>query len=174
MRQMSTRVVVKMFLMCVSNVLPKKELESCFLEVLNKTNCKVENDVLIFNNSKIGNISLTDRIVVKYTNERFTYKLNEVRDVLNKVLPGYIASYNNILEQDKIDIQKSNDVNILMRLRKIEIAQEEIKRKLDIQNKEEVDAMKNELIESAYSKGYVVEENSTNEGVELQFIKRQY
>lgn len=176
---MSSIVNLDMCLIASKGLLPKEKLHEVFLETLPEVNGIIKNNVLYINNLPIGSVSLKDRIIVKTYSECALLaknKTNELRNIFTRRSQVAIENYKNALETEQRRLEESN------------LAYEELKKRImENQNKIEqqekaifkqkmssCEAMALELKESAENQGYDVVENKTEEGIQLQFVRRIY
>lgn len=176
---MSSIVNLDMCLIASKGLLPKEKLHEVFLETLPEINGTIKNNVLYIDNQTIGTISLKDRIVIQIYSERASFvknKTNELRNVFTRRSQVEVENYKNELEEEKKIFEESNLAYEELRRRIKEnenkIVQQE--KAISKQNMSSCEAMALELKEAAENQGYDIVENKTEEGIQLQFIRRIY
>ncbi len=176
---MSSIVNLDMCLIASKGLLPKEKLHQVFLETLPEINGLIKNNVLYIDNQSIGSISLKDRIVIQTYSERASFaknKTNELRNVFTRRSQVALENYKNELVEEKKRIEESNLAyeELKKRIEESEnkIAQQE--KAISKQNMPSCEAMALELKEAAENQGYDIVENKTEEGIQLQFIRRIY
>ncbi len=176
---MSSVVNLDMCLIASKGLLPKEKLHEVFLETLPEVNGIIKNNILYIDNQPIGSISLKDRIVVKTYSERALLaknKTTELRNVFTRRSQVAIEDYKNELETEQRRLKESNLAyeELKKRIKENQNKIEQQEKAIVKQNMSSCEAMTLELKESAENQGYDVVENKTEEGIQLQFIRRIY
>lgn len=176
---MSSIVNLDMCLIASKGLLPKEKLREVFLETLPEVNGLIKNNVLYIDNQPIGSISLKDRIVIQtYSEHAIIAKkmTNELRNVFTRRTKVAVENYKNELEEEKKKIEESNLAyeELQRRIKETEIKIESQEKAIEKQNMSSCEAMALELKEAAENQGYDIVENKTEEGIQLQFIRRIY
>lgn len=176
---MSSTVNLDMCLIASKGLLPQDKLHEVFVDTLQELNGSINNNVLCINNKNIGKISLKDRIIVQTYSEH----ANEVRKVTEELRNVFtrraqiaIRNYEFQLEQEKKRAQESDlaYAELMKRINSIDKQIEEQQKAIKKQEMSLCDAIVLELKEAAENQGYDIVEEKTNNGVQLQFIRRAY
>ena len=176
---MSSTVNLDMCLIASKGLLPETTLHKVFMDTLEELNGSINNSVLSINNNRIGKISLKDRIIIQtyseHANEvrRATEKLREVFTRRAKVA---IDNYSYELEQEKKRAQESDlaYAELMKRINSIDKQIEDQQKAIKKREMSSCDAIVLELKEAAENQGYDIVEEKTNNGVQLQFVRRTY
>lgn len=176
---MSSIVNLDMCLIASKGLLPVNILHDVFKDTIKELNGVITNDILTINGTRIGKISLMDRIVVQTYSENVNFvtsKTKEIREVFTRRSQIAIKNYRYELEQEKRRIQES-DLAFAELQKRIEQADKKILEQEHATEKQQMsscEAIVLELKEAAENQGYDITEEKTKEGVQLQFVRRVY
>lgn len=175
---MSSTVNIDMCLIASKGLLPIDTLHRVFKDTVEELNGSISKDgSLVLDGKIVGIVSLKERIIVqtsRYNNSMS--KIENLREIFNRRSDVAIKNYKYQLEQEKKSIQESNLAEEELRKR-IELADKKIQeQEIAIQKQElsSCEAIVLELKEAAENQGYDIVEEKTEEGTQLQFIRRVY
>ncbi len=176
---MSSTVNIDMCLIASKNLLPIETMHSIFLDTLNELNGEIKNDTLFINNKKIGTIYLKDRILIRTVSElaqEVTKATEKLRTTFSRRAQVEIDNYTYYLKKEKERIEKAeNNIDVLQKdISAIDKKIEDNKKAIARQSMSSCEAIVEELKEAALNQGYDIEEEKTNNGVQLQFVRRVY
>ena len=176
---MSSTVNLDMCLIASKGLLPTEQLHKVFMDTLKELNGSISNNVLSINNKSIGKISLKDRIIIQTYSEHANMvrqATEELREVFTRRAKVAIDNYSYELEQEKKRAQESDlaYAELMKRINSIDKQIEEQQKAIKKQEMSSCDAIVLELKEAAENQGYDIVEEKTNNGVQLQFIRRTY
>lgn len=176
---MSSTVNIDMCLIASKGLLPTSRLHEVFIDTLKELNGCITNGVLSINDTKIGRISLKDRIVVQTYSENARI-VQAQTDLLRKTFTRRsevaVKNYSYELEQEKKRAQESDlaYAELMKKVNSIDKQIEEQQRAIQKQEMPSCEAIVLELKEAAENQGYDIVEEKTNEGTQLQFVRRIY
>ena len=176
---MSSTVNIDMCLIASKGLLPTAKLHEVFLDTLKELNGNITNGILSFNNTRIGKISLKDRIVVQTYSENANYVQQQtklLRDTFTRRSKIAVQNYSYELEQEKKRAKESEIAlaELEKRLKAIDNKIQEQEKAIQKQEMPSCEAIVLELKEAAKNQGYDIVEEKTNEGTQLQFVRRIY
>lgn len=176
---MSSTVNLDMCLIASKGLLPETTLHKVFMDTLNELNGSVNNNILSINNRNIGKISLKDRIIIQTYSEHADMvkkATEELREAFTRRAKVAIDNYSYELEQEKKRAQESDlaYAELMKRINSIDKQIEDQQKAIQKQEMSSCDAIVLELKEAAENQGYDIVEEKTNNGVQLQFIRRAY
>ena len=176
---MSSTVNLDMCLIASKGLLPETTLHKVFMDTLEELNGSINNSVLSINNNRIGKISLKDRIIIQTYSEHANEvrrATEELREVFTRRAKVAIDNYYYELEQEKKRAQESDlaYAELMKRINFIDKQIEEQQKAIKKQEMSSCDAIVLELKEAAENQGYDIVKEKTNNGVQLQFIRRTY
>ena len=176
---MSSTVNLDMCLIASKGLLPIEELHKVFNDTLCELNGTITNGILKINDKSIGKISLKDRIIVQTYSEHANevrIATEKLREVFTRRAKVAIDNYSYELEQEKKRAQESDlaYAELMKRINSIDKQIEEQQKAIKKQEMSSCDAIVLELKEAAENQGYDIVEEKTNNGVQLQFIRRTY
>lgn len=176
---MSSIVNLDMCLIASVGLLPTNILHNVFMDTLKELNGYINDNILVINNCDIGKISLKDRIVVQTYSEYRNVAMKQtelLRETFNRRADIAIKDYRYQLEQEQKRIKESNlaleELNKRIKENENRIIQQE--KAIKKQEMSSCEAIVIELKEAAENQGYDIVEEKTDEGVQLQFIRRYY
>ena len=176
---MSSTVNIDMCLIASKGLLPTNKLHEVFLDTLKELNGCISNGILSINNTRIGKISLKDRIVVQTYSENARLVQSQT-DLLRKTFTRRsevaVKNYSYELEQEKKRAQES-DLAYEELVKKVNSIDKQIKAQEKAIQKQEMpscEAIVLELKEAAENQGYDIVEEKTEQGTQLQFVRRIY
>lgn len=176
---MSSIVNINMLLIAAKGLLPTNKLHEVFLDTLKELNGTVKNGVLFINDLRIGLLSMKDRIVIQtYSEHKLVViaKTNELREVFTRRASVAIEDYKSELENEKKKIEQSDLAynDLMKRIQEVDYKIKAQKSAASKQQMPSCEAMVLELKEAAENQGYDIAEEKTEEGIQLQFIRRAY
>lgn len=177
---MSSTIHMDMALIATANILPKDKMHEVFMACVSELNGRVVNNVLEINGETLGTLTFNDRIILSFSSDYPSTKRTDMRNLIRDVFTrrANIAhkDYLYHLEQDKKAIESSNAVADEIRRSLIQIEKEQKKSEIAMQRQEmsECEALKAELMDAAVAQGYEVTEEKTEQGIQLQFVRREY
>ena len=176
---MSSTVNLDMCLIASKGLLPIEELHRVFNDTLCELNGIITNGILRINDKNIGKISLKDRIIIQTYSEHANEvrrATEELREVFTRRAKVAIDNYSYELEQEKKRAQESDlaYAELMKRINSIDKQIEDQQKAIKKQEMSSCDAIVLELKEAAENQGYDIVEERTNNGVQLQFVRRTY
>lgn len=177
---MSSTVNMDMALISAANLLPHKVLCNEFFKCIEDLNGKIVNNSLFFENECLGRISTNNRIVLSfqsdYDTQKRMYYRKKIRDAFNKRIGVVHQNYIFELEQQKESLKKQAiaEKELLESLERVERTIEQSKKAYERQQLDECEALKAEIVDAAVAQGYEVIEEKKENGIQLQFIRRDY
>lgn len=176
---MSSIVNLDMCLIASKGLLPEPMLHEVFYSTLNELNGTIHKGILLINNIAIGKITLKDRIIVQTYNENVSLVKKQtilLRENFTRRADIAIKNYAYELEQEKKRAYESNMAleELNARIRETEKLQKKQVEAIKRQNMDACEAIVAELKEAADNQGYDIIEEKTEEGAQLQFIRRVY
>lgn len=177
---MSSTVSMNFALISSSNILPRDRLKSVFENCITELGGDILGNHLYIDGVDLGSLTFNQRIVLTFSfeinNQRRMQLREQIRNLFTRRVS--IAQENYISELKKEEESIRNQALIA---EEMEASLDAIEKKIEQsvkgitrQKKSECEAIKEELIEAAISQGYVVEEENTDQGVQLQFVRRSY
>lgn len=176
---MSSTVNLDMCLIASKGLLPIEKLHKVFNDTLCELNGTITNGILRINDKNIGKISLKDRIIVQTYSEHANEvrrATEELREVFTRRAKIAIDNYSYELEQEKKRAQESDlaYAELMKRINSIDKQIEDQQKAIKKQEMPSCDAIVLELKEAAENQGYDIVEEKTNNGFQLQFVRRTY
>lgn len=177
---MSSTVNMDMALIATSNILPSSRLKEVFEECVKELGYTIKHDRLFLENIDLGILTIKDRIVLTFSSDLNNSKKTEIRQKLRETFTRRVEiaheNYLYDLKQKKEELTKESLVEkeLLESLKNID---KEIKKSevgFERQQLSECEALKAEIMDAAVAQGYEVVEENTENGVQLQFIRRDY
>ena len=177
---MSSTVNMDMALISTSNIIPQDQLKRVFEECVKELGGVIQNNNLFLGKENLGKLNINSRIVLSFSSDYETSKRGEVRRLLRDTFTRRVAvAYENYLcelkkEKERLEKQAQVEEELLNSLKEVETKIERSKIGFERQNQSECDALKGEIIDAAVAQGYEVVEETTSQGIQLQFIRREY
>lgn len=175
---MSSTMTIDAMLIGTSNIVPEQMMNKVFLSCVEELGGAIQSNTLVVQGKRIGSITFGKRIVLRYTSS--TRSLNPVREEVRSLFTRRIAiaqtDYLNELAENERRLRESRatEESLLAELAAIERQKQKSLEAMERQNKPSCEAIKEELCEAAEAKGYDVVEETTDQGLHLQFIRREY
>ena len=177
---MSSTVNMDMALISTSNIIPQDQLRRVFEECVKELGGVIQNNNLFLGKENLGKLTINNRIVLSFSSDYETSKRSEVRKLLRDTFTRRVAVvHENYLyelrkEKERLEKQSQVEAELLNSLKEVETKIEKSEIGFERQNQSECDALKGEIIDAAVAQGYEVVEETTSQGVQLQFIRRDY
>ena len=177
---MSSTVNMDMALISTSNIIPQDQLRRVFEECVKELGGVIQNNNLFLGKENLGKLTINNRIVLSFSSDYETSKRAEVRKLLRDTFTRRVAiAHENYLhelkkEKERLEQQSRVEAELLNSLKEVETKIEKSEIGFERQNQSECDALKGEIIDAAVAQGYEVVEETTPQGVQLQFIRRDY
>lgn len=177
---MSSTVNMDMALISTSNIITQDQLRRVFEECVKELGGVIQNNNLFLGKENLGKLTINNRIVLSFSSDYETSKRAEVRKLLRDTFTRRVAIYHeNYLyelrkEKERLEKQSQVEAELLNSLKEVETKIEKSEIGFERQNQSECDALKGEIIDAAVAQGYEVVEETTSQGVQLQFIRRDY
>ena len=177
---MSSTVNMDMALISTSNIIPQDQLRRVFEECVKELGGVIQNNNLFLGDENLGKLTINNRIVLSFSSDYDTYKRGEVRKLLRDTFTRRVAiAHDNYLyelkkEKERLEQQSRVEAELLDSLNEVETKIKKSEIGFERQNQSECDALKGEIIDAAVAQGYEVVETETSQGVQLQFIRRDY
>ena len=177
---MSSTVNMDMALISTSNIIPQDQLRRVFEECVKELGGVIQNNNLFLGKEILGKLTINNRIVLSFSSDYETSKRAEVRKLLRDTFTRRVAiAHENYLyelkkEKERLEQQSRVEAELLNSLKEVETKIEKSEIGFERQNQSECDALKGEIIDAAVAQGYEVVEETTSQGVQLQFIRRDY
>lgn len=177
---MSSTVNMDMALISTSNIIPQDQLRRVFEECVKELGGVIQNNNLFLGKENLGKLTINNRIILSFSSDYETSKRAEVRKLLRDTFTRRVAiAHENYLyelkkEKERLEQQSRVEAELLNSLKEVETKIEKSEIGFERQNQSECDALKGEIIDAAVAQGYEVVEETTSQGVQLQFIRRDY
>ena len=177
---MSSTVNMDMALISTSNIIPQDQLKRVFEECVKELGGVIQNNDLFLGKENLGKLTINNRIVLSFSSDYETSKRSEVRKLLRDTFTRRVAiAHENYLyelkkEKERLEEQSQVEAELLNSLKEVETKIEKSEIGFERQNQSECDALKGEIIDAAVAQGYEVVEETTSQGMQLQFIRRDY
>ncbi len=177
---MSSTVNLDMALISTSNIIPQDQLRRVFEECVKELGGVIQNNNLFLGKEDLGKLTINNRIVLSFSSDYETSKRSEVRKLLRDTFTRRVAiAHENFLyelrkEKERLEKQSQVEAELLNSLKEVETKIEKSEIGFERQNQSECDALRGEIIDAAVAQGYEVVEETTSQGVQLQFIRRDY
>ena len=177
---MSSTVNMDMALISTSNIIPQDQLKRVFEECVKELGGVIQNYNLFLEKENLGKLTINNRIVLSFSSDYETSKRSEVRKLLRDTFTRRVAiAHENYLyelkkEKERLEEQSRVEAELLNSLKEVETKIEKSEIGFERQNQSECDALKGEIIDAAVAQGYEVVEEITSQGMQLQFIRRDY
>ena len=177
---MSSIINMDMALISTSNIIPEEQQKKIFEDCVNELGGILQNNILLFDGENIGKIIINNRIVLSFSSDYNTSKRDKVRTLLRDTFTRRVSiaheNYIYELKKEKERIEKQNraEAELLNSLKDIETKIMKSEIGFQRQHQSECEALKGEIIDAAISQGYEVVEEQNNNGVQLQFVRRDY
>lgn len=161
------------------DLVTSKQAEEVLSLCLSELNGTIKNKDLFLNNKFIGTVSISNRIVLTADNNVFLNTKNEREKLRNLITKKLDVMQNNYINDLEIEKEKLKNSQMALEELKKEISaidkiihQSEIAKRR--QALDECHALEQELCEEAENQGFDVVKENTEEGIQLQFIRREY
>lgn len=177
---MSSTVNMDMALISTSNIIPQDQLRRVFEECVKELGGVIQNNNLFLGKENLGKLTINNRIVLSFSSDYETSKRAEVRKLLRDTFTRRVAiAHENYLyelkkDKERLEQQSRVEAELLNSLKEVETKIEKSEIGFERQNQSECDALKGEIIDAAVTQGYEVVEAETSQGIQLQFIRRDY
>ena len=177
---MSSTVNMDMALISTSNIVPQDQLRKIFEECVRELGGVIQNNNLFLGKEDLGKLTINNRIVLSFSSDYETSKRGEVRKLLRETFTRRVSiAHENYLyelkrEKERLEKQSQAEVELLNSIKDIETKITKSEIGYERQNQSECEALKGEIIDAAIAQGYEVVEENTSQGVQLQFIRRDY
>lgn len=177
---MSSTVNMDMALISTSNIIPQDQLRRVFEECVKEIGGVIQNSYLFLGKENLGKLTINNRIVLSFSSDYETSRRAEVRKLLRDTFTRRVAiAHENYLyelkkEKERLEEQSRVEAELLNSLKEVETKIEKSEIGFERQNQRECDALKGEIIDAAVAQDYEVVESETSQGVQLQFIRRDY
>lgn len=174
---MSSTVNLDMTLMAASCIVPEQTMRRVFLSCVEEMGGKLKSNALYVGGEYLGRLTLGKRIVLQYDSDmRPSNKRGELRSLFTKRIAVTQADYLNELEENKRRLRASAaaEAALAAEIQEMERAKAKSIAAMQRQEKPECEAIRDELCEAAEAKGYDVIEEKTEQGIQLQFVRREY
>lgn len=177
---MSSTVNMDMALISTSNIIPQDQLRRVFEECVKELGGVIQNNNLFLGKENLGKLTINNRIVLSFSSDYETSKRAEVRKLLRDTFTRRVAiAHENYLyelkkEKERLEQQSRVEAELLNSLKEVETKIEKSEIGFERQNQSKCDALKGEIIDAAVAQGYEVVEAETSQGIQLQFIRRDY
>lgn len=177
---MSSTTNLDMALISTSNIVSQEQLKTVFEECVNEIGGVIENNHLIINGEDLGKLTINNRIVLSFSDDYETAKRTNVRNLLRNTFTRRVSiEHENYLyelkkEKERLEEQSRVEAELLKSLKEIETKIKKSEIGFERQQQSECDALKGEIVDAAIAQGYEVVEEETSQGVQLQFIRRDY
>ena len=177
---MSSTVNMDMALISTSNILPQDQLRRVFEECVKELGGVIKNNNLFLEKENLGRLTISNRIVLSFASDYETSKRLKARNLLRDTFTRRVAvAHDNYLyelkkEKERLEGQSLAEKELLDSLKKEKKKIEKSELGFERQNLSECEALKAEIVDAAIAQGYEVVEEETSQGVQLQFIRREY
>lgn len=174
---MSSTINLDMTLLAASNIVPQETMHKVFLSCVQEMGGEIKSNVLTIQGQRLGKIMMGQRIVLQYDSDGgFLKKREDLRDLFTRRIAVAQADYLHELDENERRLRESRaaEESLLAELAKIEKRKQKSMSAMQRQEKPSCEAIKEELCEAAEMKGYDVVEEQTEQGIQLQFVRREY
>jgi uncharacterized FlaG/YvyC family protein len=176
---MSSIVNLNILLVASTGLLPHERLLKVFDRALVEVNGSIQNGILNINNQRVGKVYINNRIVVQ-TYSEYASQANTVveglRTVFNRKAEIEIQNY-----QDELNKKKQRLIQEQIDLIELEKKLKTLDNEIQLSNKavkkqamSSCEAMVVELKDAATNQGYCIVEEKTTNGMQIQFVRRDY
>ena len=174
---MSSTVNMDMLLISTSNIIPSSMLKSVFEQCVEEIGGVIRNNELFLNNERLGKLTINNRIVLSFESDFDTSKRKGVRELLRNTFTRRVgvAHENYLFDLEKK--KKEFESQTLVERELIDSINKDIERSekaFERQQLDECEALKAEIVDAAIAQGYEVVEEKNSNGIQLQFIRREY
>ena len=174
---MSSTVRMDMVLISSSNIIPSSQLKAVFEECVEELGGVIRDKELIIGKEHLGSLTINDRIILSFASDYETSKRLEMRKLLRDTFTRRvsIAHENYLYELDKR--KKELEQEKLVERELLESINRDIEKTnvaFERQQLDECEALKAEIVDAAIAQGYEVVEEKNSNGIQLQFIRREY
>lgn len=174
---MSSTVRMDMVLISSSNIIPSSQLKAVFEECVEELGGIIKGKELIIGKEHLGSLTINDRIILSFASDYETSKRVEMRKLLRDTFTRRvsIAHENYLYELDKR--KKELEQERLVERELLESINRDIEKTnvaFERQQLDECEALKAEIVDAAIAQGYEVVEEKNSNGIQLQFIRREY
>lgn len=174
---MSSTVRMDMVLISSSNIIPSSRLKAVFEECVEELGGVIRDKELIIGKEHLGSLTINDRIILSFASDYETSKRLEMRKLLRDTFTRRvsIAHENYLYELDKR--KKELEQEKLVERELLESINRDIEKTnvaFERQQLDECEALKAEIVDAAIAQGYEVVEEKNSNGIQLQFIRREY
>lgn len=174
---MSSTVNFDMTLMAASCIVPEQTMRRVFLSCVEEMHGEVKSNALYIDGERLGQLTLGKRIILQHGSYMpASGKKDELRKLFTKRIAVAQTDYLNELEESQRRLRESAaaEASLLAEIKEMERAKAKSVSAMQRQEKPECEAIKEELCEAAEAKGYDVVEEKTEQGIQLQFVRREY
>ena len=174
---MSSTIRMNMTLLGASGIVPASTMKEVFLSCVKEMNGEIINSTITMDGKNLGRLSLGERIVLQYESENTnSQKREELRGLFSRRVQVAQINYLQTLENQRARLEKNEaaDRELHRQIEELDRKERKSQEAMQRQEKPACVAIKEELCVAAEEKGFDVIEEETDQGVELQFIKRIY
>ena len=176
---MSSIVNLDLSLIASKGLLPNDIMAKVFKECLKECHGFIDNNILYIDNACVGKITINDRIIVQTSSEALedVKRLTEdLRSLFTKRSSVEIKNYQSFLSEKKKQLKQTSlvDEQIKKAIAELEKTEQEVNKAIERQQMTSCEAIVEELKEAAFNQGYDIEESKTENGIQLQFVRRVY
>ena len=175
---MSSTINLDMTLLAASNIVPQEIAHNVFLSCVKEMEGEIRrNNFLTIQGKMLGRVMMGQRIVLQYDSDSgFSKKREDLRALFTRRIGIAQADYLHELEENKRKLSESRaaEESLFAELAEIEKKKQKSLAAMQRQEKPSCEAIKDELCEAAEMKGYDVIEEKTDQGIQLQFVRREY
>lgn len=174
---MSSTVRMDMVLISSSNIIPSSQLKAVFEECVEELGGIIKDKELIIGKEHLGSLTINDRIILSFASDYETSKRVEMRKLLRDTFTRRVSIVheNYLYELDKR--KKELEQEKLVERELLESINRDIEKTnvaFERQQLDECEALKAEIVDAAIAQGYEVVEEKNGNGIQLQFIRREY
>ena len=177
---MSCTRTMDMALISTANLISNDQMVNIFNQCLDELNMTLKGRELIVNGKSLGVITINSRIILSFNSDTSTEVKEKYRELIRETFTRRVdvahQNYLDSLESEKRNLEKQNiaEQALLSSINKIDKEIKQTKQAFERQHMDECEALKHELIDAAIEQGYEVQEEKTSQGLQLQFIRREY
>lgn len=174
---MSSTVRMDMVLISSSNIIPSSQLKAVFEECVEELGGVIKDKELIIGKEHLGSLTINDCIILSFASDYETSKRLEMRKLLRDTFTRRVSIVheNYLYELDKR--KKKLEQEKLVERELLESINRDIEKTnaaFERQQLDECEALKAEIVDAAVAQGYEVVEEKNSNGIQLQFIRREY
>ena len=177
---MSSTVNMDMSIIASSFIVPQNMLKDVLEGCVNELGGKIRNNHLIIDGQDVGVLTINNRIVLSFSTDYENSKRTKTRELLRNLFTRRVQTahenylYNLRKEKARLEEESRVEAEMLESLKEVEQKIEKSELGFERQNLSECEALKAEIVDAAIAQGYEVVEEETSQGVQLQFIRREY